>query len=246
MTLDFAGQTAVITGASSGIGRCIALELARRGMALCLVGRSREALLHLGGEAAPAQVRVFEADFADDDQVAALQDRLAREVEQADVLIHSAGAYAMDSFRVSSGATFDRLYRVNVRAPFLLTQALLSKLIDRQGQIVFINSSAGVQAKAQVAQYAATKHALKAVADSLRDEINADGVRVLSVFPGRTATPMQASIFAREGRPYVPEDLAQPSDIAVTLVSALLLPRSAEITDIHIRPMCKQRPKPNN
>jgi NADP-dependent 3-hydroxy acid dehydrogenase YdfG len=235
--LAFARQTAVITGASSGIGRCIALELARRGMSLSLIGRRNDALRQVS-EATNA--RIFEADFADDAQVEALQAHLANELASADVLIHSAGAYAMDSFRSASGATFDQLYRVNVRAPFLLTQALLPKLIASQGQVVFINSSAGAQAaKAKLAQYAATKYALKAVADSLRDEVNAEGVRVLSIYPGRTATPMQAGIFAQEGQAYAPEKLAQPGDIAEAVIHALLLPRTAEITDLHIRPMRK-------
>jgi NADP-dependent 3-hydroxy acid dehydrogenase YdfG len=236
---DFAHQTAVITGASSGIGRCIALELARRGMSLCLIGRNQDALQDLAQTVDPACVRVFQADFASDEQVAALQTRLESDVEQVNVLIHSAGAYAMGTFRIASAETFDWMYRVNVRAPFLLTQALLPKLIESKGQVVFVNSSAGMQAKAQIGQYAATKHALKAVADSLRDEVNVEGVRVLSIYPGRTATPMQSRIFEQEGRPYVPEHLAQPSDIAETIVYALLLPRTAEITDIHLRPMHK-------
>ena len=102
--------------------------------------------------------------------------------------------------------------------------------------MVFINSSAGLAARGHVGQYAATKHALKAVADSLREEVNSDGVRVTSVFVGRTATPMQEEVHRLEGRPYRPEWLLQPSDIAEIIVSALSLPRIAEVTDISIRP----------
>ncbi|MEO8393011.1 MAG: SDR family NAD(P)-dependent oxidoreductase [Chloroflexota bacterium] len=238
--LSFTGQMAVITGASSGIGRCITLELARRGMDLCLIGRDRDALQSLSKEFDPTRkCSIIQADFANEDQLASLRDQLENEIPSVDVLIHSAGAYSTAAFSEATAETFDWLYRVNVRAPFLLTQWLLPKLIKSQGQIVFINSSVVMQAKAGLAQYAATKQALKAVADSLRDEVNADGVRVLSIYPGRTATPMQARIFEQEGREYMPEKLTQPSDIADVVLNALLLPRSAEITDIHIRPMHK-------
>ena len=86
--------------------------------------------------------------------------------------------------------------------PYLLTQSLLQLLRRRQGQMVFINSSAGLSARGEMAPYAATKHALKAVADSFREEVNADGLRVLSIYLGRTASPMQARIHAMEGKPY--------------------------------------------
>jgi NADP-dependent 3-hydroxy acid dehydrogenase YdfG len=90
-----------------------------------------------------------------------------------------------------------------------------------------------------VSQYAATKHALKAIADSLRAEVNTYGVRVLSIYPGRTATPMQAAVYKMEGKTYEPEKLMQPKDVAEVVMDALSLPRTAEVTDIHIRPMNK-------
>ena len=90
-----------------------------------------------------------------------------------------------------------------------------------------------------MSQYAATKHALKAVADSVREELNPAGVRVLSLFLGRTATPMQASIFAAEQREYNPGILMQPEDVAEVVVNALALARTAEITEITMRPATK-------
>ena len=87
--------------------------------------------------------------------------------------------------------------------------------------------------------YAATKYAFKALADSLREEVNAEGVRGLSVYLGRTASPMQAMIHAIEGKPYHPEYLLQPSDVAAVVLNALCLPCTAEMTDISIRPMRK-------
>ena len=136
-------------------------------------------------------------------------------------------------------AQFDAQYRTNVRAPFVLTQRLLPQLKAAQGQVVFVNSSAGRTARAGVAQYAATQHALKAVADSLREEVNADGVRVLNLFVGRTATRMQAELHALEGKAYEPGALIQPGDVAALALQALTMPRSVEVTDITLRPMRK-------
>ena len=86
----------------------------------------------------------------------------------------------------------------------MLTQMLLPLLKKPRGQVVFINSSAGLTARPDVGYFSATQHAFKALADSLRCEVNADGVRVLSVYPGRTATPRIQALHAKEGRPYQP------------------------------------------
>ena len=133
----------------------------------------------------------------------------------------------------------DNLYRINVRAPYALTKALLPAVRASHGQIVFINSSVGLVARASVAAYAASKHALKAIADSLRSEVNADGVRVITVYPGRTATPQQQKIHNLEGKQYEPGRLLQPEDVAKAILNALAMPRTAEVTDISIRPMQK-------
>jgi NADP-dependent 3-hydroxy acid dehydrogenase YdfG len=137
-----------------------------------------------------------------------------------------------------SVAQLDELYRTNVRAPYGLTQVFLPLLKFRKGQIVFINSSQGLRAGSNTGAYASTKHAVKAIADSLRDEVNVDGVRVLSVYPGRTATPTMKALYEGEGRSYEP-DLLQPDDIAQVVLNALQLPRTAEVTDIQIRPLRK-------
>jgi short-subunit dehydrogenase len=156
-----------------------------------------------------------------------------------DVLVHSAGTWSYGGFDTAPVAELDRQYATNVRAPYLLTQALLPALRASAGQVVFVNSTAGLTARAGVAQYAATKHALKAMADALREEVNSEGIRVLTVYPGRTASPLQARIFQVEGRPYLPERLMQPEDVASAVLHAITLPRTAEITDLTVRQMLK-------
>jgi short-subunit dehydrogenase len=162
-----------------------------------------------------------------------------QDLPQVDFLIQSAAARSMGPIEEGNLGELDALYHTNVRAPYVLAQSLLPKLKDRHGQIVFINSSSGVAAKPMFAQYDATKHALKAIADSLRGEVNPHGVRVLSVYLGRTATEMQAQIHKKQGKPFRPELLLQPTDVASVIMNALLLPPTAEVTDVHIRPMIK-------
>jgi NADP-dependent 3-hydroxy acid dehydrogenase YdfG len=238
---SFSGQTALVTGASSGIGRALALALAAAGAHVALVGRRVDQLEAVAAEARSlgSTAGTFPADLSEPRGIAALMERLHRDLSRLDILAHAAGAITVGATSGAEVADLDRQYATNVRAPYALTQALLPMLRRQQGQIVFLNSTVGLRAAANVGQYAATKHALRALADSLRDEVNADGVRVLSVFLGRTATPMQASIHAAEGKPYAPDRLVQPDDVAAVILSALSLPRTAEVTDVSIRPMQK-------
>ncbi|HKI04643.1 MAG TPA: SDR family oxidoreductase [Thermoanaerobaculia bacterium] len=236
----FRGTVAVITGASGGIGGAIAIALAKEGARLLLAGRDAEKLEMIAERARDLSpgVEIFAADLSEDEPVRALADRAQAAFGGVNVLIHSIGIFLAGPVETTPVEALDRQYRVNTRAPYLLTQALLPSLISRQGQVVFINSSAGFHpARGNWAAYSASKHALRALADGLRAEVNEKGVRVVSVYPGRTATAMQEEVHEFEGRPYDPERFLQPRDVAATVVNALALPRTAEVTDLHIRPM---------
>lgn len=233
------GKTAVVTGATSGIGRAIALALAREGVRLGLVGRDRRRLEEVAREAASSSpgVEPLAADLAVESETQALVSRIHEKLGGVDILAFCAGIYSRGSIATAPLDQLDFHLEVNLRSPARLTRALLPSLIDRQGQVVFMNSSVG--AAPEIGFYSASKHALKAFTDTLRVEVNPSGVRVLSVFPGRTATPMQEAIFAAEGRSYDPGRLLQPEDVAEIVLAALRLPRTAEVTDIHIRPLQK-------
>jgi short-subunit dehydrogenase len=235
------GRTCVVTGATSGIGECLALALAQRGDLVWALGRNQDRLNRLVSAAQGLSGRVVpvEADLESESAIAAAGDRILTEAEAIDVLVHSAGAMALGSFESLDLSALDHLYRVNLRAPFALTQLLLVALKAARGQIVFINSSAGVRASAENALYAATKHGLKALADGLRDEVNPEGVRVISVYPGRTATPMQRSVHDYERRDFNPELLLQPDDVVDVVLGALDHPETGEVTDVSVRPMRK-------
>jgi NAD(P)-dependent dehydrogenase (short-subunit alcohol dehydrogenase family) len=228
-----------VTGASGGIGRAIALALARQEVKVCVVGRDPIAL-----EETVAAVRQFsrathfQMDLTVTENLQPLLQHLQREAGGLDILIHCAGVVHHNPMERARIEDFDLQWATNVRAPYIVTQQLLPLLTRARGQVVFINSSAGLTARRpEVGQYSATKHALKAIADSLREEVNQKGIRVLSVYLGRTATPMQEALYRREGRVFHPETLLQPEDVASVVVQALMLPFTAEVTDISMRPM---------
>jgi len=232
---------AVVTGAGSGIGRAIVLELAKSGVACCLVGRTLSKLqdVALMTECAGVKSIPMVADLGDLGAVAALAQRICSSRQRINCLIHSAAGMNVSRVGDSTVEEFSRLMTVNVLAAFALTKQLLPELCANRGQIVFVNSSVVSHPAPGTVTYAATKHALKGLADGLRQEVNAFGVRVISVFPGRTATPLQASLFELEGRQYVPNSLLQPEDVAAMVVQALALPPTAEVTDVLIRPAIK-------
>ena len=233
---DLRGRLAVVTGASSGIGRAIAEELAARGASLCLVGRRPERLRaiapHMDG-AVPKLI--YQIDLGVDAEIKGLPAHLLRDGAEVDILVHSAGIISLAAIEHASIEDFDRQIGINLRAPYLLTHALLPQLKSRRGQIVFINSSAGARAVPGSGAYSVSKHGLRGLADSLRGEINGI-VRVTSVFTGTTATPMQRSLHAAKGRAYAPENLIQPADVASVVSHVLSLPQTVEVTEIHMRP----------
>jgi NAD(P)-dependent dehydrogenase (short-subunit alcohol dehydrogenase family) len=231
---ELAGEDALVTGAGSGIGRSVAVALSTLGMHLLLVGRHMDRLHTVargiqdqGGGATPVSADLgTEAGRAS--VVAAVGPRLR-------VLVHCAGAYLSEPVGPGSALEWAALDSVNLHAPVLLTLACRPSLRAASGNVVFVNSTAGLRAGASLA-YSAGKHGLRAAADSLRQDLNVDGGRVTSVFPGRTDTPMQQSILSQEGRVVPPGVLLTPHDVAQVIVSALVLPISAEVTEITIRP----------
>ena len=174
------GTHILVTGASSGIGRAVTLLLAHEEVNLHLVGRDAETLSELARQARSwgAQTQLYPLDLLGDDALRAFAESFTAPLG---ALIHSAGVVTLGTLKDAQIEDFDAQYRLNVRAPYLLTQLLLGRLEQAQGQVVFINSGAGLNAHAGWGQYAATKHALRAVADSLRAEVAGSGVRVVSV-----------------------------------------------------------------
>lgn len=231
------GKSALVTGGSSGIGKSVVQALIQAGMANVNVISRRGSL-----DAATEQQGVshIECDLSDGAATTGLASMLAATPGALDVLVHCAGSYYSGSIDETTLETIEQQLQINFKAPYLLTKLLLPKLRKAKGQIVFVNTSAITgTARGKLAAYSASKLALKALADNLRAEVNVDAVRVISIYPGRTATPMQEAIHTNEKKPYTASLLLQAEDVAASIVHALTMPSSAEITDIHIRPFRK-------
>jgi NADP-dependent 3-hydroxy acid dehydrogenase YdfG len=241
MTSSLHGKVALVTGASGDIGRAIALALAAEGTRMCLVGRDQQRLRECAKAAMRAGVGapIVMTEDLDDDRARQRLAGATRELKTLDILVHAAGRYERGPTATAPLDGLDRQYKSNVRAPYHLTQLLLPQLCESGGDIVFVNSTQGLAASAEIGQFAVTQHALRAFADSLREEVNSSGVRVLTLYLGRAASRRQARIFADEGRSYEPERLLQPEDAASMLVAALRLPRTAEVTSLTLRPAQK-------
>lgn len=244
-TPDLNGRVGLVTGATSGVGRAVGRALVAAGADVWAVGRDESALEETRGWGDPASrsVRAERADLTRDEDVLRLAAMVREADEDIDFLVHSAGVFIPDEIERFHVDDFERLFALHVRARSLLTRELLPPLRDARGNVVFINSTLGLRASPGAGMYAGSMHALRAVADALRDEVNEDDIRVTSLYLGRTATPMQEEIHRDEGRPWDPDRLIQPETVAGTTLQVLSLPRDAEITDLRIRPMRKPAPK---
>ncbi|MEU2079094.1 SDR family oxidoreductase [Streptomyces sp. NPDC013489] len=225
--------THVITGAGSGIGAAVARRLHARGDDLVLhardAGRAKELAALFPG------ARTLVGDLADPDRLSWAFSHQTMP-ERVDSLLHIAGVVDLGPIGDLTPKTWHHQLNVNLVAPAELTRHLLPQLRVSQGHVVFVNSGAGLAAHAEWGAYAASKHGLKALADSLRHEEHGNGVRVTSVYPGRTASPMQAKVHSQEGKEYDPSRWIDPESVATAILTAVDLPRDAEINDLTVRP----------
>lgn len=247
--------TYLITGATGGIGLATAELLRERGHDLILSGRSAERLAAIASRfsAAPygqtqswtlprpdgasgradGHVRTVVLDLAEPRRIEAAL--AAADLPPAlDGVVHSAGLVELGRVAEQEADAWIDQLMVNLVAAAELTRLLLPSLRAASGHVVFVNSGAGLRANPGWASYAAGKHGLKALADALRQE--EPGIRVTSVYPGRTATEMQRKVRAQESGDYDPADYIAPSTVARAILGALETPADAVVTDVSVRP----------
>jgi NAD(P)-dependent dehydrogenase (short-subunit alcohol dehydrogenase family) len=221
--------THLLTGGGSGIGRLLAERLLERGDDVWLLARSAERAHDLRADLAGATVLV--ADLAWPESVESLD-----LPESLDSVVHAAGIVELGAVGELTIEDWASQLRVNLVSPATLTRVALPALRAARGTVVMVNSSAGLNAHPRWSAYAASKHGLRALADSLRAEEQEHGVRVSTVYPGRTATPMQRKVHDQEGKDYVPDAWIDPATVADAILRVLDLPRDATLTDLTIRP----------
>jgi NADP-dependent 3-hydroxy acid dehydrogenase YdfG len=218
-------RSAMITGAAGGLGSAIAEALAPT-HTLLLAGRPSDRLDAL---AARLGAPTWPLDLADLDSI----ESAAEVLTDLDVLVHNAGLSIPGRVAESSADEWRTTFEVNVVGTVALTLALLPALRSARGQVIFINSGAGLNASPGLASYSASKFAQRAFADSLRaDEPT---LRVTSVHPGRIDTEMQRDLIAYEERDYVPGQFMTPQTVAAVVAHAVATPPDAHVHEIIVR-----------
>jgi len=226
------GKTGLITGATSGIGLALSFLLLRSGAKLYLAGRSFEKLSEMILESGEDfQYKFLKMDLQETNVINSLQGAL-KEEESIDFVIHSAGYISLGSVADSDLKDFDKHFDINVRSPYIITKHLLEKLQKSKGQIIFMNSTAGLSSWKDIGQYASSKHALRAIADSLRQEMSGKGVKVTSVFLGSVDTPMQKRVQKLRGNKYDGSNYMDANDIASFIIHILTLPFSTCVSEV--------------
>lgn len=222
---------ALVTGATSGIGRAVVERLVPDHRVLA-VGRDREALAQLPEGAEPVR-----ADLTDFDALPGLVERL----ERLDVLVHAAAIGHRATVESARPEDWRAQLELNVMVPAELTRLALPGLRRAEGVVVMLNSGAGFTASAGNTVYAASKFALRALADSLRREVEPERIRVASVHPGPTDTPMLRGIHESIGQPYRQDEYIRPESVAAAIRAVVDASPDMQLTTVSVRPRQEQQ-----
>ena len=220
MTGPLAGQTAVVTGASRGIGRAIAIRLAEAGADVALWARDAAALQQVADEltAIGARAQPLVCDVTDAAAVESAADIVRRTLAPVAIVVNNAGAVLRKPTVAISDAEWRRVLAVNLDGTFYVTRAFLPDLTRASGRVINISSIAGREGTALLAAYCAAKHGVVGLTRALAEELRTAKVSVNAICPGSVDTGM-----LREGMPGASPDMT-PDDIART---ALFLAHTA-------------------
>ena len=205
----FKGKTAFVTGATSGIGLAIAKELGQKGCKIIFPYRSSAKLRSLLDALPEVDLMGLPCDFLIPDDVKTLCESL--EHYNIDILVNSAGIFPLKNLRDSDLKDYEECFDVNVKIPFLLSSILGKKMCERQwGRIINIGSSSAYNGSEDTGLYCASKHALLGLTRSLFKEYRAHNVRVLSISPGSSQTPMGATDKRQDFTTFItPKEIAE-------------------------------------
>ncbi len=229
-------KVAIVTGASRGIGKAIALALAAEGVTVAAVARSERSLQRVQQEieSSGGNIVLIAAELEDPDSPGQIVTQAVRQCGRLDILINNAGVVLSRPVVETSLEEWDRLMNVNARAPFLLCKEAVPHLkAAGGGTIIQVSSVVGVKAYLDQGAYGASKHALMGMSKVLAQEVQADNIRVHTLLPGGVATDMIAGV--RPDLASTPEVLMQPQEIAELVLFLLTHRGNAVIDSINLR-----------
>jgi len=228
------GKAAIITGASRGIGRIIALTLARNGVRVSLAAKTEAQLEAVQAEieAMGGQASSFPTDVSREADVMALMRDTVERFGRLDILVNNAAIGVFGPLVKTSTAQWDQIMAVNARGPFLTCREAIPYLKQQERSfIINISSAVGVRGYPDQAAYSASKHALMGMTKALAKEVQKDGIRVHAISPGGVDTQL-----IRQARPDLdPSVLMQPEEIADIVLFLLTRQGNAVIDEIHVR-----------
>ena len=226
-------QTAVITGASSGIGKALALQLADAGYKIVLVARSTEKLDSISEEIQKNGVECLAVptNVAQPNQINKLKDR-ALAFGDVSVVVNNAGVGKFSGIEDITLEDWNWQINVNLRASFLVSQAFIPNMKEmKKGTLVFINSVAGKKGYAYSAAYVSSKYGMRGLSESLREELRKDNIKVISIHPGAVDTPFWDNVDVDFSK----EDMLNTNTLAQSIIQAIQAPGNFTVEEMVVR-----------
>ncbi|RYJ40605.1 3-ketoacyl-(Acyl-carrier-protein) reductase [Flavobacterium anhuiense] len=231
---DLKNKNAFITGAGKGIGKAVAIALAKEGVNLILVSRTKSDIDQLAEETAKLGVKTLalSADVSDINSINAAAEKAIAEFKHIDILINSAGIASFGKFLELEPEAWERIIQVNLMGTYYTTRAIIPNMIERQtGDIINISSTAGLNGNALTSAYSASKFAVLGLTDSLMQEMRKHNIRVTALTPSTVATDMAKDLNLTDGNP---EKVMQSEDMADLIIAQLKLNRRVFIKNSSI------------
>ncbi|MDI5893390.1 MAG: 3-ketoacyl-ACP reductase [Flavobacterium sp.] len=231
---DLKNKNALITGAGKGIGKAIAIALAKEGVNVILVARTQEEIDSVAAKVRSLRVKALAitADVADINSVNAAVAKALAEFGTIDILINNAGIAAFGKFLELEPTDWERIIQVNLMGTYYVTRAVLPNMIERQtGDIINISSTAGLSGNALTSAYSASKFAVLGLTESLMQEVRKHNIRVTALTPSTVATDMAKELNLTDGNP---DKVMQAEDMAELIIAQLKLNRRVFIKNSSI------------
>jgi NAD(P)-dependent dehydrogenase (short-subunit alcohol dehydrogenase family) len=239
MAGKFENKVAVITGASRGIGRAIAMALAKEGAIIVANARRKAPLDELVKDVEELNGRIVavQGDVTNEEDVKTLHNEVIGQFGHCDILINNVGVGKYGPVKDFSVDDYDWIMKANMRSTFLVTRAFLPEMLDnKSGSIIFISSVAGLRGLPNEAVYCASKCAQVGFAQSLDYETRPHGVKVSVIAPGATKTDFAFGTGRTPGDPKL-DEYSDPEDVAESVLFVLSQPEKTRVMLVSMRPM---------
>lgn len=231
---DLKNKNALITGAGKGIGKAVAIALAKEGVNVILMARTQSDLDEVAKEVNALGVKsmTVTADVADITSVNTAVEKALSEFKTIDILVNNAGIAAFGKFLELEPSAWENIIKVNLMGTYYVTRAVLPNMIERQmGDIINISSTAGLNGNAMTSAYSASKFAVLGLTDSLMQEVRKHNIRVTALTPSTVATNMAKELKLTDGNP---DKVMQAEDMAELIIAQLKLNRRVFIKNSSI------------